>query len=40
MLHTEFDEILTAAQAGGEWAWSRLSGDLAGPIAALARLTG
>lgn len=32
MLHTEFDEILTAAQAGGEWAWSRLYGDLAGPI--------
>lgn len=32
MLHTEFDEILTAARAGGEWAWSRLYADLAGPI--------
>ena len=32
MQPAEFDSIIEAAQAGAEWAWSRLHADLAGPV--------
>ncbi|MDX1657472.1 MAG: RNA polymerase sigma factor [Nitriliruptorales bacterium] len=28
----EFDDVLAAARAGGEWAWTRIYNDLSGPL--------
>ncbi len=36
----EFSAVLEAARAGGEWAWSRLYGELAGPVLGYLRARG
>lgn len=36
----EFDAVLEAARAGNEWAWSRLYGELAGPVLGYLRVRG
>jgi len=36
----EFDSIITAAQAGAEWAWFRLHTELAGPVLGYLRSRG
>ncbi len=40
MRSEEFARVLDAARAGGEWAWSRLYGDLAGPVLGYLRARG
>ena len=32
MQPAEFESVIEAARAGAEWAWSRLHGDLSGPV--------
>jgi RNA polymerase sigma-70 factor (ECF subfamily) len=36
----EFSAVLEAARAGDEWAWSRLYGELAGPVLGYLRVKG
>jgi len=36
----QFASVLEAAQAGAEWAWSRLYGDIAGPVLGYLRTRG
>lgn len=36
----EFSAVLEAARAGGEWAWSQLYGNLAGPVLGYLRARG
>jgi RNA polymerase sigma-70 factor (ECF subfamily) len=36
----EFNAVLEAARAGDEWAWSRLYGELAGPVLGYLRVRG
>jgi RNA polymerase sigma-70 factor (ECF subfamily) len=40
MLEDEFESILEAARAGGEWAWSRLYRDLSGQVLGYLRRQG
>jgi RNA polymerase sigma-70 factor (ECF subfamily) len=40
VLGASFDDVLGAAQAGAEWAWSRLYEDLAGHVLGYLRLRG
>jgi RNA polymerase sigma-70 factor (ECF subfamily) len=38
--HTEFTSVVEAARSGAEWAWTRLYGELAGPVAGYMRSRG
>ena len=40
MDQAQFASVLEAAQAGAEWAWSRLYRDLAGPVLGYLRTRG
>ena len=40
MLESEFSEVLGAAQAGADWAWRRLHGDIAGQLLGYLRSQG